>query len=224
MYRISTLLGFLLTLTAPLNLAVAAGSSRITAAPVVAGSAAAAAAATEPAARHGPRDLLPTMPLWPAQGRDIPRESRGGRPPWSWPLSPEPGVVHAFAPPATPYGSGHRGVDLGPRSAVREVRAVASGVVTHAGVIAGVGTVSVTHPGEIKSTYQPVTAIVRRGDHVGAGSLLGTLDHVGSHCAPTPCLHLGALRRDSAGEWKYIDPLLLLGRVVIVLLPERAGG
>src|SRR3954471_12809427 len=29
-----------------------------------------------------------------------------------WPLQPEPAVVHGFDPPDSPYGPGHRGVDL----------------------------------------------------------------------------------------------------------------
>ena len=31
---------------------------------------------------------------------------------WSWPLSPRPAVLRAFDPPARPWLSGHRGVDL----------------------------------------------------------------------------------------------------------------
>ena len=98
--------------------------------------------------------------------------------------------------------------------------AVAAGVVTHVGRIAGRGTVSVTHPGNIKSTYEPVLAGVRVGASVAAGTRLGSLEPVGSHCAPTTCLHLGALRRGSADQWLYVDPLLLLGDVEIVLLPK----
>jgi murein DD-endopeptidase MepM/ murein hydrolase activator NlpD len=29
-----------------------------------------------------------------------------------WPLVPQPDVVHGFDPPDSPYGAGHRGVDL----------------------------------------------------------------------------------------------------------------
>ena len=93
-------------------------------------------------------------------------------------------------------------------------------MVTHVGRIAGRGTVSVTHPGNIKSTYEPVLAGVRVGASVAAGTRLGSLEPVGSHCAPTTCLHLGALRRGSADQWLYVDPLLLLGDVEIVLLPK----
>lgn len=241
MQRISTLIGLLLTLTAP---TLAAESVSATAVPVAPAPAAAVVSATVPAAlsaprdgpgasrdgpspsRDGPsarRDGPAASPDGPAAGRGGPAAGRDWRPPWSWPLSPQPVVVHSFDPPASAYGSGHRGIDLTSRPAATQVHAVAPGVVSHVGVIAGVGTVSVTHPGDIKSTYQPITATVRDGDHVGTGSLLGTLDVLGSHCAPTACLHLGALRRDSAGEWSYVDPLFLLGRVVIVLLPGGAG-
>ena len=139
---------------------------------------------------------------------------------WVWPLTPRPQLVNPFAPPATTYGSGHRGIDLAPTGMSDQVSAVAAGVVTHVGRIAGRGPVSVTHPGNIKSTYEPVLAGVRVGASVAAGTRLGSLEPVGSHCAPTTCLHLGALRRGSADQWLYVDPLLLLGDVEIVLLPK----
>lgn len=99
------------------------------------------------------------------------------------------------------------------------VRAVAAGTVTHVGVIAGRPTVTVTHTGGLRSTYEPVDATVRQGDSVTAGQVLGTLVVTGSHCSPTACLHLGALRGRV-----YLDPMTLLGPVRVRLLPLwRAG-
>ena len=104
---------------------------------------------------------------------------------------------------------GHRGVDLaaGPG---QPVLAVAPGTVTFAGAVAGVGVVVVDH-GAVRSTYQPVVARVEAGEQVQAGTVLGVVTTVGSHCLPASCLHLGARRGDD-----YLDPLRLLG-------PLRSG-
>ena len=84
-----------------------------------------------------------------------------------WPLRPEPAVVHGFDPPATPFGPGHRGVDLlgGPGQAVH---AALAGTVTYAGMLAGRGVVVVAH-GATRTTYEPVTASVAVGQPVASG-------------------------------------------------------
>ncbi|MFC8504144.1 murein hydrolase activator EnvC family protein [Pedococcus sp. NPDC057267] len=137
---------------------------------------------------------------------------------WQWPLTPRPQVARPYAAPRSTWGAGHRGVDLASASG-QPVRAVAAGTVTHVGVIAGRPTVTVTHPDGLRSTYEPVDASVRSGDSVTAGQALGTLVVAGSHCSPSACLHLGALR----GR-EYLDPMTLLGPVRVRLLPLwRAG-
>jgi murein DD-endopeptidase MepM/ murein hydrolase activator NlpD len=129
-----------------------------------------------------------------------------------WPLDPAPGVLRRFAVGPQPWSPGHRGVDLA-ASAGQSVLAAGPGVVTFAGRIAGVGAVSVTHAGGLRTTYQPVAAGVRKGDPVEAGQELGTLGDWPGHCAG-PCLHWGALRGRT-----YLDPLALLGLLPPVLLP-----
>lgn len=139
-----------------------------------------------------------------------------GHPAWLWPLQPRPPVLREFAAPPSPYGPGHRGLDL-VSSAGATVVAVAPGEVTHAGMVAGRGTVTVAHAGGLSSTYEPVVASVREGEVVGAGDVLG-LQQLGAgvsgHCGAIGCLHLGA-RRGSA----YLDPLPLLLGGRAVLLP-----
>lgn len=120
---------------------------------------------------------------------------------WVWPLTPRPVVVRGFDPPAEPWGSGHRGVDLAGRDGQR-VRAAAAGRVTYAGMIAGRGVVVVAHRGGLRTTYEPVIASARPGDRVGAGDRIGTLGLEGGHCLPRACLHWGLLRGDA-----YLDPL-----------------
>ena len=132
----------------------------------------------------------------------------------TWPLRPEPEVVHGFDPPATPWGAGHRGVDLLGRPG-QPVRSALPGTVSYAGVLAGRGVVVVSH-GATRTTYQPVAAAAELvvGDPVGAGERVGVLEPAGSHCAPRRCLHWGWLEGTT-----YLDPLRLVGLGPVRLLP-----
>ncbi len=138
---------------------------------------------------------------------------------WNWPLSPRPVVARPFDAPASPWGRGHRGLDLAaaPGDAVGAVEA---GTVTHAGVVAGRGTVTVLHADGLSSTYEPVAGAVTVGEQVAAGEILGVLEDVPvAHCGAGRCLHLGA-RRPPA----YLDPLpLLTGGGRIRLMPLAPG-
>ena len=55
---------------------------------------------------------------------------------WRWPLAGHPVVLRPFDPPASPYGPGHRGVDLAAAAGVA-VLAPGPGVVRFAGLLAG---------------------------------------------------------------------------------------
>lgn len=133
-------------------------------------------------------------------------------PSWSWPLAPRPPVTGPFDPPDEVWGAGHRGVDL--LGQVGDpVLTVQAGEVSFAGVLAGRGVVVVDH-GDLRSTYEPVSAAVEIGDLVLAGQVVGVLQSVQSHCLPEACLHLGARRGDT-----YVDPLTLLGGREVRLKP-----
>ena len=137
---------------------------------------------------------------------------------WSWPLHPGPDVVvRGFDPPALPWLAGHRGVDLAGRAG-QPVHPAGPGVVGYVGTIAGMGVVSV-RSGPLRTTYEPVRARVRSGAIVTPDSVLGTLTVVGSHCAPSACLHWGLLRGPD-----YLDPLALLGLEQVRLLPWLGPG
>jgi murein DD-endopeptidase MepM/ murein hydrolase activator NlpD len=121
-------------------------------------------------------------------------------------------LTRRFDPPAVPWGSGHRGVDLAATPG-EEVRSPGPGVVTFAGVVVGRGVVTVRHPDGLRSSLEPVTAAVRTGDEVATGAVLGTLEAGGTHLG----VHWGV--RDADG---YRDPLGLLpdaGRVVLLPVP-----
>lgn len=156
------------------------------------------------------------LPLPGAARSTPPSAAERGDARWRWPLAGS--VARAFDLPAAPWLPGHRGVDLA-GSAGAVVRAAGPGVVAFAGPVAGVGVVSVRHAGGLLTTYQPVEADVAAGDRVAAGTVLGRLSAEGSHCAPGACLHWG-LRR---GE-DYLDPLLLLGRFTVRLVPLDGSG
>jgi murein DD-endopeptidase MepM/ murein hydrolase activator NlpD len=150
---------------------------------------------------------------WLAVGPLLAAGPAAGAAGWRWPLDPPVAVVAVFTAPAGPFAPGHRGVDLGGRVG-DPVRSAAAGVVAFAGRVAGRGVVSVDHPGGLRTSYEPVTATVARGDQVGAGAVLGRLEAAASHCPPAACLHWG-LRRGGT----YLDPRSLLGAGRVRLLP-----
>ena len=140
--------------------------------------------------------------------------SRSSEPAGEWPLRPQPAVVRGFDPPDEQWHAGHRGVDLlgGPGQAVRSAL---PGTVWYVGRIAGRGIVVVWH-GDTRTTYEPVTASVARGDQIAAGQVIGRLEQFGSHCAPRACLHWGWIRNV---DDVYLNPLLLVGAGPVRLLP-----
>lgn len=131
---------------------------------------------------------------------------------WVWPVGAPPAVSRPYDPPTSRYGAGHRGVDLAATPGAT-VRAAGAGRVSYAGLLAGRGVVVVSH-GELRTTYEPVTASVVVGQSVAMGAVLGRLQagHLG--CDGPACLHWG-LRRGEA----YLDPVRLVRGGPLRLLP-----
>lgn len=130
---------------------------------------------------------------------------------WVWPVDGPRLVERPYLAPATPYASGHRGVDLAAVTNGADVRAVMSGIVHFAGVVVDRPVITVRQ-GQLLATVEPVTPLVQTGDRVEAGQVIGVLEP--GHCA-RPCVHLGVRL---AGE--YVSPLLYLGGLQrAVLLP-----
>ena len=123
---------------------------------------------------------------------------------WTWPLDdPAPTVMRGFEPADEPWLPGHRGVDL-MGGAGDVVRTAGSGTVSYAGLLAGVGVVTVSH-GVVRTTYQPVLPSVAVGQRVDIGEPIGVLTVTGSHCLPSACLHWGLIQGAA-----YLDPLRLV--------------
>jgi murein DD-endopeptidase MepM/ murein hydrolase activator NlpD len=147
----------------------------------------------------------------------VPSADAEEQPRGEWPLRPQPKVIERFDPPESPYGAGHRGVDLLGHIG-QTVHASLAGTVTFAGMLAGRGVVVVDH-GETRTTYEPITSTVSVGDVVPAGAPIGKLNLPGSHCSPLACLHWGWLD----GE-VYLNPLDLVGAGRVRLLPLSGLG
>ena len=149
----------------------------------------------------------------PSAGADAGR--RAPRPAYTWPTGGPPAVLAGFDPPAVVWGSGHRGVDLA-LTAGSPVLAAGDGTVVFAGMVAGRPVVSIDHADGIRTTYEPVEAVVGAGDAVGRGQVIGTL--VAGHRADgVDALHWGA----RTGPKTYVNPLRLLDPPVIRLKPVR---
>jgi murein DD-endopeptidase MepM/ murein hydrolase activator NlpD len=133
---------------------------------------------------------------------------------WTWPVRGP--VVRAFDPPGSPYGSGHRGIDIAaPVGTV--VRAPAAGVVTFAGSVGGRLFVTIDQGGGLLSTCSFLSGLlVRKGDVVVQGQRIAFSGsgHVGD---ASPDVHLGVRL---AGQ--YVDPMDYLAAMSIVDLIRLA--
>jgi hypothetical protein len=148
----------------------------------------------------------------PVVADPVPGYARATQAAWTWPLKGTPVLVRPFLAPPEPWLAGHRGVDLAATPG-SPVLAAGAGTVTFAGRVAGRGVVVVRH-GALRTTYEPVRALVAVGAAVRAGSRLGTLSVDEGHCPPRACLHWGLRRGET-----YLDPLLLVRRPALRLLP-----
>ena len=129
---------------------------------------------------------------------------------WSWPTEGPQLIVRDFLAPATPWGPGHRGVDLAATS--DRVVAPVAGVISFSGQVADRGVITITTAQGWLVSMEPVEAIVATGTRVSSGDLIAIL--APGHCEKR-CVHLG-LRV----EGRYRSPRLELGMLQrSVLLP-----
>ena len=137
----------------------------------------------------------------------------------TWPLRPRPAVLRAFDAPSPNWQRGHRGVDLAAAPG-QPVFSAGQGTVVFAGDLAGRPVVSVAHPGGLRTSYEPVQAVVRAGQLVSAGSVIGALQPGHAGCAAPACLHWGAMWGPAARA-DYVDPVALVVTTPIRLKPLR---
>jgi murein DD-endopeptidase MepM/ murein hydrolase activator NlpD len=122
---------------------------------------------------------------------------------WIWPVVGP--VTRGFDPPASPFGSGHRGIDIAAPVGT-PVRAAAAGTVTFAGPVGGRLFVTVDHGAGLESTYSFLDSIaIRRGDVVSQGQAIAR-SGTGHSGDIVPGLHFGVKLADT-----YVDPLEYLG-------------
>lgn len=133
---------------------------------------------------------------------------------WSWPVAAPWRIMRGFEAPATQYSAGHRGLDL-QATAGDPVFAAETGVVSFVGQVVDRPVLSLSHPGDLISSIEPVQATVTKGEPVVRGQQIGLVAE-GGHCSLT-CVHFGVRLHG-----QYISPLLFLGGVPrAVLLPMR---
>jgi murein DD-endopeptidase MepM/ murein hydrolase activator NlpD len=129
---------------------------------------------------------------------------------WAWPTEGRQSIVRDFVAPATPWGPGHRGLDLA--AAGNRIFAPVAGVISFSGRVANRGVITITTAQGWLVSMEPVEAIVANGARVSSGELIAWL--APGHCV-NMCVHLG-LRVDG----RYRSPRLHLGMLQrSVLLP-----
>lgn len=134
--------------------------------------------------------------------------------PWSWPVTGA--IVRGFDPPDSPYGSGHRGIDIA-AAVGTTVGAPDDGVVSFAGPVGGRLFLTIDHGGGLTSTSSWLTSLlVRKGAHVVRGQPIATTGW-GHPDLLVPHLHFSARLNGS-----YVDPLTYLGALDVSSLIRLA--
>ncbi|WP_406240614.1 peptidoglycan DD-metalloendopeptidase family protein [Streptomyces anulatus] len=176
------------------------------------------AAPTPPGGSAAPTGAPVSSPEAAGSGTDSGTEGGADSDARSWPLTGRPSVLRGWEPPTGPYGPGHRGVDLAAGPGAR-VLAATDGRVSFAGRVAGRGVVAIEVAGSgsppLRTTYEPVRALVEEGASTRAGQPVGVLEEGPFHCAEG-CLHWGLRRGDA-----YLDPLSLLPPSLLRRGPSR---
>ena len=98
------------------------------------------------------------------------------------------------------------------------VYAPGGATVVFAGLLAGRPVLSLAHPGGLRTSYEPVEALVRPGGRVEVGTVIGRLLPGHPNCAAPACLHWGAMWGPAARA-DYVDPIGLLATTPVRLKP-----
>jgi murein DD-endopeptidase MepM/ murein hydrolase activator NlpD len=107
---------------------------------------------------------------------------------WPWPVVGP--VIRAFEPPDSPFGRGHRGIDVAVPFGT-PVLAPAAGVVTFSGPVGGQLFLTIDHGGGLTSSFSWLSRlVVRRNAVVVVGDVIA-LTGWGHPGEPIPHLHVG---------------------------------
>lgn len=136
---------------------------------------------------------------------------------WAWPTQGPQLIVRDFQAPHTPWGPGHRGLDLAAEGT--SLFAPTDGVVSFAGPVATRGVLTIRTPEGLLISLEPVEALVVEGEWVTKGQLVAVLQE--GHCA-TLCLHLGL--REKGEYLSARRELGVLQRAVLLPLGSYARG
>ena len=144
----------------------------------------------------------------------VPTPSLGSETVWVPPVVGSQ-LVNSYKAADTAYGSGHRGVDYQVKLA-QGVFAPADATVSFVGKVVDRPVLSLSHEGNLVSSYEPVCSSLVVGQEVVAGELVAEVceadQHYLQHCPDSFCLHFST-RKD--GE--YLSPLWFTGE----LAPSR---
>ena len=150
------------------------------------------------------------MPMWSVILIALAGLLSGPEATWIWPVKHSHTVVRAFDAPDSPWGPGHRGVDVAASEGDRVIAPV-SGTIHFSGRVVNRGIITIKTNEGILVSIEPVVATVT-GGRVRAGKPIGT---VGSGHCTGGCLHIG-LR--VGGE--YRSPAAELGVLTRAVLVE----
>ena len=120
---------------------------------------------------------------------------------WQWPTTGAQIIVQDYQAPPTPWGAGHRGLDI--QAGSPELIAPTSGVISYSGFVVNRGVLSLTTSKGAIISFEPVAALVESGQRVSAGEVIAEIEE--GHCSMR-CVHMG-LRVDG----RYRSPRLELG-------------
>jgi murein DD-endopeptidase MepM/ murein hydrolase activator NlpD len=140
----------------------------------------------------------------------VPSPSLGSQPIWVPPVVGSQ-LVNSYKASEAAYESGHRGVDY-QVTLSQGVFAPADATVSFVGKVVDRPVLSLSHEGNLVSSYEPVCSSLVVGQEVSAGDLVGEVCEADlgylQHCADAFCLHFST-RRD--GE--YLSPLWFTGEL-----------
>jgi murein DD-endopeptidase MepM/ murein hydrolase activator NlpD len=119
-----------------------------------------------------------------------------------WPTRGDRAVVRDFVAPQTPWGPGHRGIDIDASGSAALIAPV-SGRLRFVGDVVSRGVVTIETADGFLVSMEPVTVELAPGTRVRAGQVIGVIET--GHCARR-CVHLG-LRI----EGQYVSPARFLG-------------